>query len=188
MTSPDTKRPGMTGPVAVLVGPMGAGKSTVGRALAADLGVDFCDTDHEIERRAGRTIPEIFAGDGEATFRTMEADVVTDVLSRFRGVVALGGGAVMTAAVREALAGHPVIYLEIGPDAGFSRVESSSRPLLDHPDPAGRYAALLASRTQTYRSVATIVVDGERAADIVVGDIGDRLGSVTRLEGEIRHE
>ncbi|MFC3244654.1 shikimate kinase [Gordonia humi] len=77
-------------PAVVLTGFMGSGKSTVGRALGA-LGLDFVDTDAEIERRAGRTIPEIFAADGEDGFRAIEADTVRDVLATSRGIVALGG-------------------------------------------------------------------------------------------------
>lgn len=162
-------------PVAVLVGPMGSGKSTIGSALAARCGVGFTDTDHEIESRSGRRIPEIFSADGEPAFRRMEAEVVADVVNGDDGVVSLGGGAVMTPAVRESLAGHVVVYLEIGADAGFARVASSDRPLLADPNPAARYAELLAFRAPTYRAVATIVVDAARPPRVVVDEIVARL-------------
>ncbi|GAA2381386.1 MULTISPECIES: shikimate kinase [Gordonia] len=165
-------------PAAVLVGPMGAGKSTVGRALAHALGVAFCDTDDELERRSGRSIPDIFAADGEPAFRRLESEVVTDVLGRFDGVVSLGGGAVMTDTIREALAGHAVVYLRVGADTGFARVAASDRPLLADPDPRRRYADLLSRREPTYRAVAAVEVDAARNPQTVVDDIRARLQAV----------
>ncbi|MFT4087074.1 MAG: shikimate kinase [Gordonia sp. (in: high G+C Gram-positive bacteria)] len=158
---------------------MGAGKSTVGRELAALAGVEFIDTDVEIERRAGRRIPEIFAADGEAGFRALEAETVADVLSTHRGVVALGGGAVMTPAVREALSGHPVVYLKISADAGFARVAGSDRPLLASDDPAAVYAGLLALRGPVYTDAARLVVDAHRAPAEVARDIESQLRSAS---------
>lgn len=171
-------------PVAVLIGPMGAGKSTVGGALARRCGVDLCDTDDEIVGRTGRTIPEIFSDDGEAGFRAVEARVVADVVATHRGVVSLGGGAVMTPSVRAALGGHAVVYLKIGAEAGFARVAHSDRPLLAGPDPAARYAQVLAAREQTYRAVAAVVVDADRDPQVVVDDILARLASRTESEQE----
>ncbi|GEE02703.1 shikimate kinase [Gordonia spumicola] len=159
----------------MLAGFMGSGKSTVGRALAARLGVEFVDTDAEIERRSGRTIPEIFAADGEVGFRAIEADVVRDVLDESTGVVALGGGSPTVPAIRDALAAHHVIYLEIDAAAGFARVAHSDRPLLADPDPAGRYGEILASRVDHYRSVAVASVDATRPVDTVVATIVDTL-------------
>lgn len=167
-------------PVAVLIGPMGAGKSTIGAALAERYGVTMLDTDDEIERRSGRTIPTIFVDDGEAAFRRLEAKVVTDVVATHDGVVALGGGAVMTDSVRDALAGHVVVYLEIGADAGYARVARSDRPLLAGSSPATRYAEVLAARESTYRAVSTVVVDANREPDVVVDDILARLASRDR--------
>ena len=166
-------------PVAVLIGPMGAGKSTVGSALAARCGTTLCDTDLEIETRSGRSIPEIFTEDGEAAFRRIESDVVADVVATHGGVVSLGGGAVMTPSVRESLAGHVVIYLEIGADAGFARVAGSDRPLIAAPNPAERYAEVLADRATTYRAVSSHVVDADRDPQVVVDDILARLASRT---------
>ncbi|WP_454163437.1 shikimate kinase [Gordonia iterans] len=159
----------MTGiPHAVLTGFMGSGKSTVGSALADALGVGYLDTDAELERRAGRTIPEIFVDDGEAAFRALERDVVLDALATFDGVVALGGGSVTVPDIAAALSDHPVVYLRIGPAEGFARVEHSDRPLLNDPDPAGRYAELLAARVPAYEAVATHVVDATAPVDVVV--------------------
>nr|EMP10365.2 shikimate kinase [Gordonia sp. NB41Y] len=163
-------------PAVVLIGFMGAGKSTVGRVLAGLIGVDFIDTDTEIERREGRTIPEIFTAEGAARFREIERDVVTDVLATHRGVVALGGGAVTTPAVAEALDGHRVVHLRIGPEAGFARVAGTDRPMLATDDPAARYRELLAERAETYRDVATIEVDAgagdaETVADLILAEI-----------------
>lgn len=157
-------------PRVVLTGFMGSGKSTVGRALATALGVGYLDTDAEIERRTGRTVPEIFA-DGEPAFRAVERDTVLDVLAGAGGVVALGGGAVTVPEIAQALAGHAVVYLEIGPQTGFARVRHSDRPLLAHPDPEARYAALLAARLPAYRAVAAHTVDAARPVDEVVAQI-----------------
>ncbi|MGB3302250.1 shikimate kinase [Gordonia sp. (in: high G+C Gram-positive bacteria)] len=154
---------------------MGSGKSTIGRLLSRKLGVTFVDTDDEIERRSGRRISTIFAEDGEAGFRALEARVVTDVLASYDGVVSLGGGAVMTEAIRTALAGHRVIYLKLSAEAGFARVASSDRPLLADPDPAGRYAALLQQREPTYRSVAAFEVAADREPHVVIDDIRAQL-------------
>ncbi|MEH3155353.1 MAG: shikimate kinase [Gordonia paraffinivorans] len=158
-TTPDADTPR---PVAVLVGFMGAGKSTVGAALARLLDVSLVDTDAEIVRRAGRPIPQIFVDDGEQAFRDLEAQVIADVLATHPGVVALGGGAVTTAAVREALAGHAVVHLDVTPDAGWGRVRGSDRPLLradDDHSAEQRYRDLHAARRAHYRSVTVHHVD-----------------------------
>ncbi|GAB90304.1 shikimate kinase [Gordonia rhizosphera] len=157
-------------PVAVLIGFMGAGKSTVGRILARRLGVDFIDTDSELVRRERRPIPEIFTDDGPQRFREIERDVVLDVLESHHGVVALGGGAVMTPAVADALAGHRVVYLRISADDGFERVRGSDRPLIAGDDPHERYRELLAERDDTYRRVGTMTVDAAAGAPGVVAD------------------
>ena len=158
-------------PVAVLTGFMGSGKSTVGRALADRLGVTFIDTDAEIERRAGRTIPAIFADDGEPAFRNIERDVVLDVLSTHDGVVALGGGAVTVPEIAAALDDQHVVYLEIGPDEGFARVRHSDRPLLASDDPAAVYAELLGGRRSAYEAVAVHVVDATQSPAQVVDTV-----------------
>lgn len=143
------------GPVAVLVGPPGSGKSTVGPLLAARLGVAFADTDALIVERAGKAIPDIFLDDGEPAFRELERVAVADALAAHAGVLALGGGAVLAEATREALAGHPVVLLTVGLAAGVRRTGmSTARPLLAGVNPRATFSALLAERVPIYRSVA----------------------------------
>ena len=134
-------------PKAVLVGMPGSGKSTIGRRLAKALNVPLLDTDARIVESTGRTIAEIFV-EGEPAFRRIEADVVRAALAEHDGVVSLGGGAVTSADVREALAGHTVIYLEISVAEGIRRTSGGAgRPLLagdargEIPDADGRSGA-----------------------------------------------
>lgn len=150
-------------PKAVLVGLPGSGKSTIGRRLARALDVELLDTDAAIEQRTGRSIADIFATDGEPEFRRIEEDVVRAALADHDGVVSLGGGAVTSPGVREALAGHTVVYLEISAREGVRRTAgSTARPLLAGPDRAERYRDLMAQRIPLYRRVATIRVDTNR--------------------------
>lgn len=164
-------------PKAVLVGLPGSGKSTIGRRLAKALGVGLLDTDAAIEQRTGRTIADIFAADGEPEFRRIEEEVVRAALVEHDGVVSLGGGAVTTAGVRDALAGHTVVYLEIGAREGVRRTGGGAvRPLLAGPDRAEKYRALLTERAPLYRRVATIRVDtNRRNPGAVVRQIVSRL-------------
>jgi shikimate kinase len=162
---------GDRGPRLILTGFMGAGKSTIGRAAAKRLGTPFIDTDAEIERTAGRTVAEIFATDGEPAFRELERATVLRIVAEFDGVVALGGGSVTVAGIREALVGLPLIHLRVTPQAGFARVANSDRPLLAGDDPRGTYDRLLARRTALYDSVATAAVDADQPVDAVVADV-----------------
>ena len=142
-------------PVAVLVGPPGAGKSTVGALLAERLGVGFVDSDTLVEQRAGRAISDIFLSDGEPAFRAMERDAVAEALAGHGEVLALGGGAVMTEGVRELLDGHAVVFLAVGLAAGVRRVGlSTARPLLAGVNPRATFSALLQERLPVYRAVA----------------------------------
>ncbi|WP_299564487.1 shikimate kinase [uncultured Mycolicibacterium sp.] len=168
-------------PKAVLVGLPGSGKSTIGRRLAKALGVPFLDTDAAIEERTGRTIPEIFAADGEPGFRRIEEEVVRDALNTHDGVLSLGGGAVTTPGVRQALAGHTVVYLEISAAEGIRRTGgSNARPLLAGPDRAERYKQLAAQRAPLYRRVATIRINtNRRNPGAVVRQIVERLQNPT---------
>ncbi|ETB28024.1 shikimate kinase [Mycobacterium avium subsp. hominissuis 10-4249] len=153
----------MMAPKAVLIGLPGSGKSTIGRRLAKALGVGFLDTDAAIEQRTGRPIAEIFATDGEREFRRIEEEVVRAALTEHDGVLSLGGGAVTSPGVREALAGHTVVYLEISATEGVRRTGGNTvRPLLAGPDRAEKYRALLAERSPLYRRAATIRVDTNR--------------------------
>jgi shikimate kinase len=148
-------------PRAVLVGMPGSGKSTIGRRLAKALGVPLLDTDAKIVETTGRSIADIFV-DGEAEFRRIEAEVVCAALAEHDGVVSLGGGAVTTPAVREALAGHTVVYLEISASEGVRRTSGGGRPLLATDDPDARFRALMSDRVPLYREVATLRVNTNR--------------------------
>ena len=142
-------------PVVVLIGPPGAGKSTVGRLLADRWAVEFADTDALVEARTGRSIPDIFTTDGEPAFRALEQAAVADALASHAGVLALGGGAVLAEATQQALAGHPVVLLSVGLAAGVRRTGlSTARPLLAGVNPRATFASLLAERLPVYRSVA----------------------------------
>lgn len=150
-------------PRAVLIGLPGSGKSTIGRRLAKALEVTLLDTDAAIEEKTGRTIPDIFAADGEAEFRRIEEEVIREALQTHDGVLSLGGGAVTTPGVREALAGHTVIYLEISASEGVRRTGGSTvRPLLAGGDRMEKYKALMSQRVPLYRRVSTMRVNTNR--------------------------
>jgi shikimate kinase len=151
------------GPKAVLVGLPGSGKSTIGRRLAKALGVDMLDTDTAIEATTGRSIAEIFAIDGEEEFRRVEEDVVRAALADHDGVLSLGGGAITSAGVRDALAGHTVVFLEISAAEGVRRTGGNTvRPLLAGGDRAEKFRALMAQRVPLYRRAATIRINTNR--------------------------
>jgi shikimate kinase len=164
-------------PKAVLIGLPGSGKSTIGRRLAKSLGTSMLDTDAAIEETTGRTIADIFATDGEKGFRRIEEDVIRAALQSHDGVLSLGGGAVTTPGVRDALAGHTVIYLEISAAEGVRRTGGSTvRPLLAGPDRNEKFKALMAERVPLYRRVATMRVNtNRRNPGAVVRHIVDRL-------------
>ncbi|MBN3507977.1 shikimate kinase [Mycolicibacterium nivoides] len=165
-------------PKAVLIGLPGSGKSTIGRRLAKALNLTMLDTDAAIEETTGRTIADIFATDGEAEFRRIEEEVIRSALATHDGVLSLGGGAVTTAGVRSALAGHTVVYLEISAAEGVRRTGGSTvRPLLAGPDRAEKFRALMSERVPLYRRVATMRINtNRRNPGAVVRTI------VTRLE------
>jgi shikimate kinase len=145
-------------PVVVLVGPPGSGKSTVGAALAARLGVGYRDTDADIVASAGKPIADIFVDDGEPHFRELEAEAVRTALSEHRGVLALGGGAVMREDTRALLAGQAVVFLEVGLADAVKRVGlDAPRPLLLG-SPRARWRELMEQRRPLYTEVARAVV------------------------------
>ena len=173
----------------ILVGPMGAGKSTIGRLLAKELRLPFKDSDKEIEQRTGASIPLIFDVEGEGGFREREHAVIAD-LCRLDGVVlATGGGAVMREDNRKALrAGGRVVYLCTSVDQQLERTaRDRNRPLLQAADPRGVLANLMAVRDQLYRSIADVIIEtDERPPRLVVMEILDRLASLA--PGESRDE
>jgi shikimate kinase len=147
----------MIGPV-VLVGAPGSGKSTVGAMLAGRLGVGFRDVDAVIVERVGKSIAEIFTDDGESAFRALEEQITGELLE-LPGVLALGGGAVLSPATRAALRGRRVVWLRIGLSQSVKRVGlDTARPLLLG-NVRGRLLKLLNERAALYAEVATEVVD-----------------------------
>ncbi len=147
-----------TGPAVVLVGPPGAGKTTVGLLLAARTGTKFRDTDADIEKAAGKPIPDIFVDDGEPHFRALEHRAVADALAGHDGILALGGGAVMDAETRKLLVGHPVAFLDVELADAVRRVGlDAPRPLLIG-NPRARWRELMDQRRPLYEEVATVVV------------------------------
>lgn len=160
------------GPVVVLVGPMGAGKSTVAGVLGERWGVPVRDTDADIESAEGRSISDIFVESGEAYFRDRETQAVAAALAEHPGVLSLGGGAVLDPVTRARLAGRPVVFLRVGLSEAVKRVGlGSSRPLLLG-NVRARIKALLDERTPIYESVARLVVDTDgRTPDEVADEI-----------------
>ena len=150
MTSP--------GSAIVLIGPMGAGKSSVGRRVARELGKTFTDTDKIVVREHG-PIPELFERLGEARFRAIERAAVSEALAD-GGVVALGGGAVMDAGTRADLAHHRVVLLTVSPHVVAGRIRGGgNRPLLADGDPLVRWRRIFAERRDLYEEVADVVFD-----------------------------
>lgn len=158
----------------VLVGPMGAGKTTVGRRVAQRLGRAFVDLDADIERRAGATIAQLFERDGEAAFRALERDALADWLGTASIVIATGGGAVLDAASRRQLRERAhVVHLHARVDAQLCRLDGdATRPLLARGDRSAVLHALAAQRDPLYREVASVSIDTDALdPDAVVGQV-----------------
>ena len=154
----------------VLVGPMGAGKSTVAGLLAEAYGVTARDTDADVEAAEGRSISDIFVDSGEDHFRELERAAVADALASHDGVLALGGGAVLDPSTRELLADHRVVFLRVGLSEAVKRVGLGiGRPLLLG-NIRSRIKALLDERTPIYESVADISVDTDECSPQDVAD------------------
>lgn len=145
----------------VLVGPMAAGKTSVGRRVARRLGVAFVDTDKRIVAAHG-PIPDIFAEHGEPHFRELERAAVAEALSE-GGVISLGGGAVTQAATRDLLKDQPVVFLTVSADAVAGRIRGSNRPLLaGEEDPVERWTKIFEERRRWYAEVASTTFDTSR--------------------------
>ncbi|WP_067826429.1 shikimate kinase [Actinomadura kijaniata] len=159
-------------PKAVLIGPPGSGKSTVGTALAERLDAVLRDTDADVEAAAGKPISDIFIDDGEEHFRALERDAVATALAEHDGVLALGGGAILAAETQELLAGHTVVYLQVGLAEAVKRVGlNSARPLLVL-NPRSQLRKLLEERLPIYERLAVITVaTDQRTPDEVAEEI-----------------
>ena len=144
----------------VLIGIPGAGKSTVGAALARHLGTTFMDIDADIEQRIGKPIADIFTEDGEAAFRLLEAQHIATVLSNDTcGVVALGGGALGNESTRNTVANHRTVWLQADLPTAVARVGlNRNRPLLLG-NVRGQLASLMERRIPVYEAAADVVVD-----------------------------
>lgn len=161
----------------VLVGPMGAGKSSIGRRLAKTLGLAFWDTDSLITSAHG-PIPKIFVEGGEPRFRAIEHETVLDTLRR-GGVIALGGGAVLHPATREALRSHRVVLLTVDERVVAGRIRNQKRPLLDgEEDPIATWVRIRDAREPIYREIADVAFDTSRGPlhDVVTA-IADWVGA-----------
>jgi shikimate kinase len=167
----------VSGPLLVLVGPPASGKTTVGTAVAEILGVAFRDTDHDIEDVAGTSVPDLFVTHGEPHFRALEERAVATALVEHDGVLALGGGAVMSPATRELLVasrrgGATVAWLDVDLHSAAKRVGlSRDRPILGV-NPRAMLRHMLETRAPLYGEVATLTVQtGGRTPEDVVAEV-----------------
>lgn len=155
-------------PKVILIGPMGAGKSTVGHRLANRIGVAFRDTDADIAARAGKSVQDIFVEDGEPAFRALERDAVAVAIAEHDGILSLGGGAVLDVTTQDRLKDQTVVFLNVGLADAVKRVGlGQGRPLLIG-NVRGTIKKLLDERAPIYNAVATWVVDtdGRDAASV----------------------
>lgn len=161
-----------------LVGPMGAGKTTIGKLLADDLHLEFIDVDREIEARSGVDIPWIFDREGEAGFRIRESAALSELSQLERVLISTGGGAILSPDNRRVMAATgAVVYLHTSVDEQVRRTSRDrKRPLLQNDDPARVLAELMTIREPLYREVADIVVDTDgRSPKTVAQDIAAHL-------------
>jgi shikimate kinase len=171
-------QPGDLKKTIVMVGMMGAGKTAVGRALAARLGVPFLDSDHEIEAAANMSIPEIFARDGESFFRLKERQVITRLLEEERGVLSTGGGAFLSEDNRNIIRqGGVSVWLKADLNVLWNRVRhKDTRPLLRTVDPRATLSDLYDKRVPFYAEADLAVVsDGDTSIDAMVDRVLDAL-------------
>ena len=179
----DAGSEGAVRPCVVLMGPPGSGKTTVGCALAVLLGVELRDTDEAIEVQQGQSISDIFMDEGEPRFRELERSEVESSLASHSGVLALGGGAVMDPMTQAALAGHTVVFLDVGIADAAKRVGfDKSRPLLAI-NPRAQWIRMMETRRPTYERLTTFSVHtARRAPQDIAAEIVQRLENVQRHE------
>lgn len=161
-----------------LIGPMGAGKTTIGKQLAESLGLEFFDSDHEIQRRTGVDIPTIFEYEGEEGFRNREQAVIDELTEGEGIIVATGGGVVLREVNRQNLSSRGVVvYLQCTPAQQFERTRrDKNRPLLQTENPLEKLQTLMQARDPLYRQTADMVISTEgRNAQSVVREIVKRL-------------
>jgi shikimate kinase len=159
-------------PVAVLVGPPGSGKTTVGTALAERLALPLRDTDQDVETLTGSSIADLFVDRGEDYFRELESEAVRAALDSHSGVLALGGGAVLRPETRKALAAHYVVWLDVNVPSAVKRLDMNvARPLLLG-NVRGRFAELDRERRGLYAEVASIHMD---TSELSVEEVVDKL-------------
>jgi shikimate kinase len=170
----------------VLVGMMGAGKSSIGRKLAQALEIPFVDADTEIETAAGMTIPEIFASQGEPYFRAGEARVISRLLEGGPQVLATGGGAFMREETREAVRAKGIsVWLKADYDVLARRIKRrNDRPMLKTADPAATLKALIAERYPVYAEADITVVSRDVPHETIVGEILSALAGWLGLPGQ----
>ena len=166
----------------VLVGLMGAGKSTIGKRLAQFLGVNFVDADAEIETAARMTIPELFERYGEAEFRDLERRVIRRVLRTGPKVLATGGGAYMNEQTRKAISRAGVsVWLKAELDVLMERVgRKSNRPLLQTADPRATMQALMDARYPVYGLAQITVMSRDEKKDVMAGEVVDALAEMVK--------
>ena len=149
----------------VLIGPPGAGKTSIGKALSKELELAFIDSDAEIERISGKTISEIFVDQGEAVFRKTEVETVTRILAEFEGVAALGGGAPINPEIQKVLLNseYPVIFIDVSISQAANRIGfNKDRPLLMI-NPRQQWLHLMSERRPIYEKLATITVSSDNS-------------------------
>lgn len=168
----------------VLIGMMGAGKTAVGKALAAGLGVPFLDSDQEIEKAANMSVAEIFARDGEAFFRLKEAQVIERLLDEERGILSTGGGAFMQEGNRNLISMKGVsVWLDADLELLWSRVKhKNTRPLLRTANPKGKLSEMYEARVPTYR-LADLSVRAD--AKYSIGDMAEYVTETLQKNSDI---